>query len=68
MLHYNVGVGLLDYLGDPKVFAFNDGFVSPPRGPELGVELDEEKLRKAQTAEHWQRPTWRNEDGSLAQW
>ena len=40
-IHYNKGNDLLDYLKDPSVFAYEDGFVAIPQGPGLGIEIDE---------------------------
>jgi len=68
-IHYNEGADLLDYLKDPKVFAYKDGFVALPDGPGLGVEVDEEKVREAAAKGHnWHNPVWRHQDGSVAEW
>ena len=68
-IHYNEGTDLLDYLKDPKVFAYKDGFVALPDGPGLGVEIDEERVREAAAKGHdWHNPVWRHEDGSVAEW
>lgn len=68
-IHYNEGADLLDYLKDPKVFAYKDGFVALPDGPGLGIEVDEEKVREAAAKGHnWHNPVWRHEDGSVAEW
>ncbi len=32
-IHYNQGSDLLDYLVDPEVFIYRDGFVEIPAGP-----------------------------------
>jgi galactonate dehydratase len=68
-IHYNVGNDLLDYLVDPSVFTFADGYVGRPTGPGLGIEIDEAAVRRAaETGHHWQTPLWRHPDGSLAEW
>ena len=68
-LHYNTNSDLLDYLVNKEIFAIKDGFVSIPSGPGLGIEIDEEKVRDAVgKAADWKVPTWRHEDGSLAEW
>ncbi|MGH9448365.1 MAG: galactonate dehydratase, partial [Terriglobia bacterium] len=68
-IHYNRGADLLDYLADPAVFSFEDGYVKAPAGPGLGITLNEEKIRDlAKTGHDWQRPHWRNPDGSIAEW
>ena len=70
-IHYNTGGhDLLSYLADPAVFDVTDGHVGVPTGPGLGVELDEDKIRRlARDEPHaWRNPAWRNADGSLAEW
>ncbi|MGP4041115.1 galactonate dehydratase [Gracilibacillus sp. D59] len=67
-IHYNVGYDLLDYLKNPSVFDYHAGFVEIPKGPGLGIDIDEEKVRKAAKIGHnYRAPIWRNEDGSLAE-
>ena len=68
-IHYNEGSGLLDYLKDPAVFAYEKGYVAVPVGPGLGIEIDEEKVwEAAKTGHDWRNPVWRNEDGTVAEW
>jgi galactonate dehydratase len=68
-IHYNAGSDLLDYLVDPKVFAYNNGFVDLPSLPGLGIEVNEEKVREmAKIGHNWKNPQWRNEDGTVAEW
>jgi len=68
-IHYNRGGDLLDYLKDPKVFTYENGFVKIPEGPGLGIEVNEEKVREmAQKGHNWKNPVWRNEDGTVAEW
>jgi galactonate dehydratase len=74
-IHYNREADLLDYLTDPEIFAYEDGYVDLPEGPGLGIELDEKAVREAAVEEpEWgeamylQRETWRHEDGSVAEW
>lgn len=68
-IHYNQGSDLLDYLKDPEVFSYKDGFVTLSDAPGLGIEIDEDKVREAAKKGHeWHAPTWRNEDGSYAEW
>jgi galactonate dehydratase len=60
---------LLDYVVDPSVFDYRDGFVSRLTKPGLGVEIDEEKVRAASKSGHrWRNPVWRTEDGVVAEW
>ncbi len=68
-IHYNRGSDLLDYLKDPGVFAYEDGYVPILEGPGLGIEVDEEKVREATRVGHdWKAPVWRNSDGTVAEW
>jgi galactonate dehydratase len=68
-IHYNQGNDILDYILNPQTFEYQDGFVSLPKGPGLGVEVNEEKVREAAKVGHdWKNPVWRNEDGTVAEW
>jgi galactonate dehydratase len=68
-IHYNQGSDLLDYLADPAVFEYENGFVKRLTAPGLGIEINEEKVREAaQTGHNWRNPLWRNEDGCVAEW
>ncbi len=46
-IHYNQDSDLLDYLLDPAVFTFADGFIERTDRPGLGVEVDEAAVRAA---------------------
>ncbi len=68
-IHYNQETDLLDYLKDPSVFHYKDGFVALPEGPGLGVEVCEETVReKTRIGHDWRNPVWRNADGSVTEW
>ncbi len=68
-IHYNKGNELLDYIKNPSVFHYEDGFVAPPKGPGLGIEVNEEYVREAAKVGHnWKSPIWHNEDGTPAEW
>lgn len=68
-IHYNEGNDLLDYIVDPSVFNYVDGFVTIPDGPGLGIEIDEAHVRKMADIGHdWKNPIWRHQDGSVAEW
>lgn len=68
-IHYNQGGDLLDYLVDPDVFAYDNGFVAIPDGPGLGIEVNEDAVaEKAAQGHCWRNPVWRHEDGSVAEW
>jgi galactonate dehydratase len=68
-IHYNQGNELLDYLMDPSVFRFSQGYAAPTASPGLGVEIDESAvLRAAETGHRWRNPVWRGPDGSFREW
>ncbi|WP_101295590.1 galactonate dehydratase [Halegenticoccus soli] len=68
-IHYNETNDILDYLADPDVFRYEDGYVDVPEGPGLGIELNEEYVREqAGRTVNWRNPVWRHDDGSIAEW
>ena len=68
-IHYNVGKSVLDYVNNREDFAFTDGFVSLPRKPGLGVEVNKELVEEENRTPHnWKYPVWRHADGSIAEW
>ena len=68
-IHYNRGSDLLDYLVDTTVFKYEDGYVKIPSGPGLGIEINEDHVRKMAAIGHnWKNPVWRHMDGSIAEW
>jgi galactonate dehydratase len=67
-IHYNEGSDVLDYLEDPSVFDYREGYVDLPDGPGLGVEIDEEVVKTRAGDVDWHNPVWRHDDGSVAEW
>jgi galactonate dehydratase len=68
-LHYNQGSELLDYLMEPDVFRFTDGYAPLLTAPGLGIEIDEPAVRRAAELGHrWRNPVWRAPDGSFREW
>jgi len=68
-IHYNKTNDLLDYITDPGVFAYADGYVAIPKGAGLGITINEEAVtRGAATGHRWRPPIWRHKDGSFAEW
>lgn len=68
-IHYNGSWDVLDYLVDTSVFDIVDGHIARLTAPGLGIEVDEDAVRKAAAAGHdWHPPIWRHPDGSLAEW
>lgn len=68
-IHYNQGSDLLDYIIDHNVFKYKNGYVRIPDGPGLGIEINEDHVRKMAAIGHnWKNPLWRHEDNSVAEW
>ncbi len=68
-IHYNQANDLLDYVTNPEVFAYSDGMVAIPRGPGLGIEVNEAYVtERAAQGHRWRNPVWRHKDGSFAEW
>ena len=68
-IHYNAGNDLLDYVSDPATFRYQDGFVTIPSGPGLGIDVNEELVtERARQGHRWRNPVWRHRDGSVAEW
>ncbi|MFE4708382.1 galactonate dehydratase [Peribacillus simplex] len=68
-IHYNQGSDLLDYIVDNQVFKYEEGYVKIPDGTGLGIEINEDHVRKMTEIGHnWRNPVWRHKDGSIAEW
>ncbi len=68
-IHYNAANDLLDYVSNREVFAYQDGMVAIPKGPGLGIEVNEAYVRERAAEGHrWRNPVWRHADGSFAEW
>lgn len=68
-IHYNEGNDILDYLVDPSVFEYKDGYVNNLTKPGLGIEINEDFVREQQKIGHnWKNPVWRHADGTVAEW
>ena len=68
-IHYNQGNDLLDYLEDNHGLDINEGYLSIPQGPGLGIRVAEEKvIAAAEQGHQWRAPVWRHDDGSIAEW
>ena len=68
-IHYNASNDLLDYVTDRGVFAYQDGYVTMPTGPGLGITVNEEYVaERAKVGHRWRNPLWRHADGSVAEW
>ena len=68
-IHYNQANDLLDYVQNREAFTYHEGFVSMPKGPGLGIEVNEAYvMERAKEGHRWRNPVWRHEDGSVAEW
>ena len=68
-IHYNRENDLLDYLVDPGIFNYVDGYVTIPDGPGLGIGINEEYVReRSRTFKPSSRQLWRHPDNSFAEW
>jgi galactonate dehydratase len=68
-IHYNVGADLFSYCSQREQLEPTDGYLGIPTGPGLGVNIDEDAVRKSDKDRHrWRNPIWRLADGSFAEW
>lgn len=68
-IHYNKSNDLLDYIKNPQVFEYAEGYVKIPEGPGLGIEMNEEYIAERSNESHnWKNPIWKHKDGSIAEW
>jgi len=68
-IHYNQGFDLLDFVKNKEIFKYKDGFVNVPTKPGLGIEIDEELVKKIDSEGLvWTNPKWKNYDGTAAEW
>jgi len=68
-IHYNKGFDLLDFVRNQEIFQYEKGFVTLPKGPGLGIIIDEDKVRQvAMEGLEWTNPNWQNYDGTKAEW
>ena len=68
-IHYNKGFDLIDFVKNKEIFMFNDGYLDLPEKPGLGIEIDEDLVKKvAAEGLVWSNPKWKNYDGTIAEW
>jgi len=72
-IHYNSmnnsTYDLCNYLKDSSVFNIQDGYVAAPKGPGLGIEIDEAEVRKvSQNCKAWRSLEFHGPDGSVREW
>ncbi|KAM0749383.1 putative mandelate racemase/muconate lactonizing enzyme [Meredithblackwellia eburnea MCA 4105] len=71
-MHYaEEGYDLMTYLKDPSVFDIKDGSIGLLTAPGLGIEINEELVRKVHAENaltHWRVPVWRGPNGDQREW
>lgn len=71
-MHYNTEAGeedLTTYVRDKGVFDIEDGYVRALSGPGLGIEVDEDAVRRiSQSTGYWQPKEFFGEDGGIREW
>jgi galactonate dehydratase len=68
-IHYNKDSDLVDYLSDPDVFKYKNGYVDRLKDPGLGIEINEEKVKEmSQIGHDWKNPVWRTVEGVITEW
>lgn len=71
-MHYNLEAGEYDitsYVKDATVFEVKDGYIEALMAPGLGIEVDEEAVRRvAQSTQPWPCKEFYGPDGSIREW
>lgn len=68
-MQFTEEMSLTDYLENPELFQYEDGYMRLSDRPGLGVDMKEDLIREMDKKGHqWKNPIWRNEDGSIAEW
>lgn len=69
-IHYNAGSqDLTSYTQNPEVWKVEEGYINLLKGPGLGIEIDEEQVRKlSQGAKAWVSPGFIGPGGEIREW
>jgi galactonate dehydratase len=72
-IHYNTAGGnqqdLTSYTHNPEVWNVKDGYIDLPTGPGLGIEIDEEEVRRvSENCKPWISPGFAGPGGELREW
>ncbi|KAE8166949.1 enolase C-terminal domain-like protein [Aspergillus tamarii] len=69
-IHYNHGsADIGTYIKNPEVWTVKDGMLDLMRGPGLGIEIDEEKIRAAAVnTKAWRSPYFEGPGGEWREW
>ncbi|KAH8895870.1 enolase C-terminal domain-like protein [Thozetella sp. PMI_491] len=69
-IHYNnTGHDITTYIKNPDVWAIKGGYIDLPKGPGLGIEVDEEQVRAlSKDAPAWVSPGFIGPGGEVREW
>jgi len=69
-IHYNAGSqDLNSYTFNPEVWNVTDGYINLMKGPGLGIEIDEQMVRKlSESAKDWVNPGFIGPGGEIREW
>lgn len=69
-IHYNAGTqDLTAYTKNPEVWAVKEGYINLMKGPGLGIEIDEEQVRRlSKDAAAWITPGFIGPGGEIREW
>ncbi|KAF2876698.1 mandelate racemase/muconate lactonizing protein-like protein [Massariosphaeria phaeospora] len=69
-IHYNVGgQDLTSYTKNPGVWKVTDGYIDLMKGPGLGIEVDEDQVRRlSRDAKAWVSPGFIGPGGEIREW
>jgi galactonate dehydratase len=69
-IHYNsTGQDLTSYHKNPEVWSLMDGYIDIPKGPGLGIDVDEEEVRRlSKDVKAWVSPGFIGPGGEIREW
>jgi galactonate dehydratase len=69
-IHYNgTGQDLTSYIANPEVWKVKNGYIDILTGPGLGIEVDEEQVRRlSKDAKPWVSPGFVGPGGEIREW
>jgi len=68
-IHYNAGTeDLTSYTKNPEVWNVKEGYIDLTKGPGLGIEIDEEWVRRLAGAQPWVAPGFIGPGGEVREW
>lgn len=67
-IHYNGSRTGAEYVMDIAPLVPDSGYLTLPKSPGLGIDMDERAVRALAERQQWRAPVWRQEDGTLAEW